>query len=124
MKKRFFCTLSLALVCMANTSVLAQGMMRVFPEKAELGYLLPVAYPEVVLNGKPDRLSAGSLVRDLNNRIVLLNTLPSAEVIVSYTREPTTNQIQFVWILNQPEFEREKERIKQKRRAERDAAAQ
>jgi hypothetical protein len=124
MKKRFFCTLSLTLISLMNTSVLAQGMMRVFPEKAELGYLTPVAYPDVVLNGKPDRLSAGSLVRDLNNRIVMLNALANQEVIVSYTREPTTNQIQFVWILNQSEFEREKERIKQKRLAERDAAAQ
>jgi hypothetical protein len=123
--------IALALLCLDLVSGLdnrwfsqsahAQGLLRVFPEKAELGIMVPRAYPEVALNGKLDRLSAGSLIRDLNNRIVLLNTLANEEFIVSYTREPTTQQIQFVWILNQTEFEREKERLKQKRQIERDA---
>ncbi len=129
MNKRSFCSLAFALV--SSYTVLAsihlaqaQGSLRVFPDKAELGVLVPRLYPEVALDGKLDRLSAGSLIRDLNNRIVLLNSLNSQEYIVSYTREAGTDQIQFVWILNQAEFEREKERIKQKRRAQRDGVLQ
>jgi hypothetical protein len=120
MKKRIFCSLIMALA--ASATVLAQGMLRVFPEQAELAVLTPRLHPEILLDGKPDRLSPGALIRDLNNRIVILNSLPDQDVIVSFIREPATKQIQFVWILSQAEFDREKERMKQKRRAEKAAA--
>lgn len=98
----------------------AQLINRQFPESSELAYLSVLQFPDVIVNRKADRLGQGSLIRDQNNRIVLSGTL-QGEYLVVYTRG-IANEINFVWILREDEVARERERMKQKRAAEREAA--
>ncbi len=95
--------------------------LRVFPESAQLGVIAPGQFPEIMLDGKAARLTPGSLIRDQNNRVVLLGTL-QGEYIVSYTKDPA-GQVNLVWIITQAEMDREKDRLKKKREAERAAAS-
>jgi hypothetical protein len=102
------------------STVPAQLINRQFPESSELAYLSVLQFPDVIVNRKADRLSQGSLIRDQNNRIVLSGTL-QGEYLVVYTRG-IANEINLVWILREDEVARERERMKQKRAAEREAA--
>jgi hypothetical protein len=95
--------------------------LRVFPESAELGVIAPGLFPEIVLDGKPARLTPGSLIRNESNRVVLLGTL-QGEYIVSYTKDPA-GQVNLVWIITRAEMDREKDRLKKKREAERAASS-
>ncbi len=98
----------------------AQLINRQFPEASELAYFSVVQFPEVIVNRKSARLGQGSLIRDQNNRIVLSGSL-QGEYLVVYTLG-IGNEIQFVWILREDEVARERERMKQKRAAEREAS--
>ena len=98
----------------------AQLINRQFPPTSELAYLSVLQFPDVIVNRKADRLSQGSLIRDQNNRIVLSGTL-QGEYLVVYTRG-IADEINLDWILREDEVARERERMKQKRAAEREAA--
>jgi hypothetical protein len=112
--------LSLVLALLVTNSAQAQLINRQFPPNSELAYLSVLQFPDVIVNRKADRLSQGSLIRDQNNRIVLSGTL-QGEYLVVYTRG-IANEINLVWILREDEVARERERMKQKRAAEREAA--
>jgi hypothetical protein len=101
-------------------SAQAQLINRQFPANSELAYLSVLQFPDVIVNRKADRLSQGSLIRDQNNRIVLSGTL-QGEYLVVYTRG-IADEINLVWILREDEVARERERMKRKRAAEREAA--
>lgn len=77
--------------------------IRQFPPKAVRGTLLVVAPPEVVMDGKKDRLSPGSRIRGANNIMVMSGALVGQTVVVNYTREPT-GMIHDVWILSADEI--------------------
>jgi hypothetical protein len=83
-----------------TTAVVA---IRQFPPKAVRGTLLVVAPPEVVMDGKKDRLSPGSRIRGANNIMVMSGALVGQTVVVNYTREPT-GMIHDVWILSADEI--------------------
>jgi hypothetical protein len=112
--------LSFVLALLVINSAYAQLINRQFPPSSELAYLSVLQFPDVIVNRKADRLSQGSLIRDQNNRIVLSGTL-QGEYLVVYTRG-IANEINLVWILREDEVARERERMKQKRAAEREAA--
>lgn len=104
----------------------AQALFRIFPDPAELAIFTPQLHPDVLINQKPTRLSPGALIRNTENRIVLLGSLAPADYVVTYTKD-FLGQVNLVWLLTAPEVEREKERMKLKRAAEKaakDAAAE
>jgi hypothetical protein len=111
---------SIVFTLIAANQVNAQLINRQFPPGSELAYFTVVQFPDVIVNRKANKLSQGSLIRDQNNRIVLSGTL-QGEYLVVYTRG-IGDEINLVWILREDEFERERERMKQKRAAEREAA--
>jgi hypothetical protein len=111
---------SMVFALLATNSTQAQLINRQFPPNSELAYLSVLQFPDVIVNRKADRLSQGSLIRDQNNRIVLSGTL-QGEYLVVYTRG-IADEINLVWILREDEVARERERMKQKRAAEREAA--
>ena len=76
--------------------------LRQFPKNALRGVLVVKAPPEVSLNGKPDRLSAGARIRNLNNNFVTPGTLVDQELLVNYTRD-SMGQIYEVWLLSTEE---------------------
>lgn len=99
----------------------AQALFRVFPGPAELAILTPQNHPEILINQKPARLSPGALIRNTENRIVLLGSL-QGDYVVSYTKD-FLGEVNLVWMLTPAEIDREKDRIKLKRAAEKAAGA-
>ncbi|MBA4328836.1 MAG: hypothetical protein C0428_11465 [Polaromonas sp.] len=76
--------------------------VRQFPKAALRGVLVVKAPPEVSLNGKPDRLSPGARIRNLNNNFVVPGALLDQELLVNYTRD-SMGQIYEVWMLSAEE---------------------
>jgi hypothetical protein len=83
---------------------LNQGQMpvigaRQFPASAQRGVFEVGSSPEVVINGKPERLSPGHRIRGSNNQLVMSGQLSGLKVTVNYLRD-TLGNIHEVWILN------------------------
>lgn len=71
--------------------------------KAQYGVLRVVAPPEVLLNGKPARLSPGSRIRGTNNLMLMSGSLVGQDLKVRYTLEPL-GLVHEVWILTAREI--------------------
>ena len=96
-----------ALFFLAAASATAQTAefkpaVRQFPPAALRGEMVVVAPPDITLDGKPDRLSPGSRIRDTNNLLVMSGALVNQKVVVNYLREGAGN-VHEVWILNSEE---------------------
>ena len=92
------------LACLLVTSLGSAALVvnRSFPPTAVRGILTVTQPPEVLMNGKPDRLSPGSRIRGANNMLVMSGALVGQGLRVNYTREPNGN-IHDVWILTDDE---------------------
>ena len=77
-------------------------VVRQFPAAARRGELVVLAPPAITLDGKDDRLSVGSRIRDTNNLLVMSGALVNQKLLVNYTRESAGN-VHEVWILNSEE---------------------
>ena len=75
---------------------------RSLPQRSLRGDLVVIAAPEVQVNGKPTRLSAGSRIRNEGNMIVMPTTLTNQRLVVNYTMD-LAGQVQDVWILSPAE---------------------
>lgn len=75
---------------------------RNFPTNALRGKLVVQQPPEVLLDGKTDRLSPGSRIRGTNNMLVMSGALVGQSLVVNYVRE-NTGLIHEVWILTSAE---------------------
>ena len=101
-----------ALLLAASTSLLslpaiAQSdeltpAVRPFPKAALRGEMVVLAPPEILLNGKPERLSPGARIRDANNQLALSGALLNQKLLVNYLRD-NLGQVREVWILSSEE---------------------
>ena len=91
-----------ALPAFAQTAAEFKPNIRQFPVAALRGELVVVAPPEITLDGKADRLSPGSRIRDANNMLVMSGALVNQKVAVNYVRE-SAGHVHEVWILNSEE---------------------
>ena len=80
-----------------------QGMQRSAPKDVVTGQLVVTAPPEVTMNGKPDRLSPGARIRDLNNMLVLSGGIVGQQIPVVYRRDGA-GLVHEVWILTPAEY--------------------
>ena len=92
----------LAGLVVANVGSTAQVISRPFPPNAVRGILTVTQPPEVLMNGKADRLSPGSRIRGTNNMQVMSGALVGQAMRVNYTREPN-GYIHDVWVLTDAE---------------------
>jgi hypothetical protein len=99
---RFFAMLTALTLSIAPGTALSQMAGRPIPLQAQRGTLLVTDPPNIVLNGKPERLSPGARIRGANNLLVLSGTLVGQALSVRYLREPQ-GQIHEVWILTAAE---------------------
>ncbi len=76
--------------------------LRKFPDKALRGKMKVVQAPEILIDGKPERLSPGSRIRDTQQRLVMSASITNQEFIVNFVRNPM-GEVQDVWILNELE---------------------
>lgn len=103
--------LVLALACcaglgasLASSTVSAQMQFhRRFPIAALRGTITFSSPPDVVLNKTATRLSPGIRIHDLNNMLVLFGQLAGSKYTVDYTLEPSTGDLQEIWILSDTE---------------------
>jgi len=81
----------------------AQGIIREAPRDVRPGLLVVTQSPVITLDGKPDRLSPGSRIRDLNNMLVLSAGITGKEIPVVYRRDPS-GLVHEVWMLTPEEY--------------------
>ena len=91
-------SLAAALPVAAQTS-------RPFTAAALRGELLITAPPEVLINGRPGRLSPGARIRGPNNMLQMSGSLVGVPLLVHYTIEPSGG-LHNVWILTTDEAAR------------------
>jgi hypothetical protein len=85
-----------------GTTATAQLTVRPFPPRAERGAMQITNPPELILNGKAERLSPGARIRGTNNMLVMSAALSGQNLLVNFVREPL-GLIHEVWILNEDE---------------------
>ena len=85
-----------------GASAIAQLAPRPFPPHAQRAMMQVTAPPELLLNGKPERLSPGARIRSDTHMLVLSAALTGQNLLVNYVREPQ-GLIHEVWILNATE---------------------
>jgi hypothetical protein len=94
-----------AMLVWLTTWISVQAMpVRPFPPKALLGEMQVIQAPEVLINGKPARLSPGARIRGTNNMLTLSASITGQTHIVKYLHEPH-GLIHEVWILNPAEIQ-------------------
>ena len=76
--------------------------VRKFPANAVRGEMQLLAAPDVRIDGKPDRLSPGIRIRDINNNLILSSIVSGQKLVVNYVRD-NTGLVQLVWVLNTEE---------------------
>ncbi|MEO0002982.1 MAG: hypothetical protein RLZZ22_674 [Pseudomonadota bacterium] len=77
-------------------------LRRQFPEQARRGVLRVTAPPDILLDGKPDRLSPGARIHGTEQRIVMAGQLVGQELPVNYLREGM-GLVHEVWLLTPAE---------------------
>ncbi|HWI80600.1 hypothetical protein [Ramlibacter sp.] len=97
--------LLIAGLALAAATAFAQGLQRSAPKDVVLGRLAVTAPPEITVDGKPDRLSPGARVRDLNNMIVLSGGLVGKSLPVVYRRD-AAGLVHEAWQLTEAEYEK------------------
>ena len=98
----FVASLAFAMCAM---SLAASGQVtsaRPFPPTAQRGLLQVMQPPDLLLNGKPDRLSPGARILGANNMLVLSGQIIGQKALVNFVREPG-GQVHQVWILTEAE---------------------
>lgn len=80
----------------------AESGFRQFPKQALRGSLVVTSTPQVMLDGKPDRLSPGSRIRNTQNMVVMPSSVNGQTLVVNYVRE-INGLIHEVWILTEKE---------------------
>jgi len=81
----------------------AQGIERSAPKDVVLGRMLVTAPPQITMDGKPERLSPGSRIRDLNNMLVLSGGIVGKNLPVVYRRD-AAGLVHEVWMLTDEEY--------------------
>lgn len=92
-----------AVLALALPVLASAQLQRPFPRDALRGDMQFTQPPEVLLNGRPARLSPGARVRSDNNQLVMLPQLQGAKATVHYTFEPS-GMISAVWFLTPEEL--------------------
>ena len=82
-----------------------ETIRREAPKDVTLARMTIVAPPVIELDGKTDRLSPGSRIRDTRNMIVLSASLAGQTIPVVYRRDPA-GLVHEAWILTADEYKK------------------
>ncbi len=99
----FICAASAGLWLLSLSPASAQGIIREPPKDVVLSRMVVTAPPEITLDGKPDRLSPGARIRDLNNMMALSGGLVGKTLPVVYKRD-SAGLVHEVWMLTPDEY--------------------
>jgi hypothetical protein len=84
------------------TTLSAQAFDRPFPVTAKRGKMTPGYFPDMTIDGKARRLSAGARIWNQDNTIEMPTALRGTDLIINYT-ETDAGDIDNVWILTSDE---------------------
>jgi hypothetical protein len=84
----------------------AQAQQRSFPATALRGEITVLQPPDVLLNGRPARLSPGARIRGENNLMMVSGTLANQRLVVHYTTD-LSGLLSEVWVLSAAERSRQ-----------------
>ena len=90
-----------ALAALLSPPAQAQ-MQRLFPHGVQRAQISFVEPPQVLLDGRPERLAPGARVRNEHNMIALSGTLRGKTFVVNYLRDPA-GVVRDIWILTPQE---------------------
>ena len=76
--------------------------LRKFPANALRGTLQVVQTPQILIDGKPERLSPGARIRDPQQRLVMSASITGQTLVINFVRNPM-GEVHEVWILNELE---------------------
>ncbi len=93
--------------CLFPSVSQAQTETRQFPKAALRGMLEVTQPPQILINGRVERLSPGARIKAQNNLIVMSGSLVGQSVLVNYVRNQQ-GLIQDVWILSSAEAQQER----------------
>jgi hypothetical protein len=85
-----------------STTALAQFSTRPFPPNTLRGAMVVINPPDLVMNGKAERLSPGARIRGANNMLVMSGSIVGQNLLVNFVREPN-GMVHEVWILTEAE---------------------
>jgi len=88
--------------CAVSLATSAQTSLRPFPPKAQRGVMQITQPPELLLDGRQDRLSPGARIHGTNDMLLMSGALIGQAVVVNFVREPA-GQVHEVWILSDAE---------------------
>ena len=91
-----------ALVATALMASAQTPTVRPFPPKAERGVMQITQPPELLINGKAERLSPGARIRGTNNMLVMSGALVGQSLPIKFVREPL-GLVHEVWVLTEAE---------------------
>jgi hypothetical protein len=95
------CTVLVTLLALP-ASALAQFSTRPFPPNTLRGAMVITNPPELVMNGKAERLSPGARIRGANNMLVMSGSIVGQNLLVNFVREPN-GMVHEVWVLTEAE---------------------
>ncbi|MBL8313714.1 MAG: hypothetical protein JNK55_08205 [Rubrivivax sp.] len=98
--------LAMAALALAFTAPAWSQVPRNFPAQALRGEIAVVQPPELLLNGRPARLSPGARIRGENNLLRTTDTLANRRLVVHYTVD-LSGLLSEVWILTAEERARQ-----------------
>ncbi len=101
LKNSIFAILLIAVQAI-NTPATAQ-IARNFPDSAVRGKIAFKSPPQIELDGKAERLSAGARIRDEQGVLAMTGALEGKSFTVNFRREAATGQVHEVWILSAEE---------------------
>lgn len=86
-----------------TTALVPMAFMRQLPVGSLRGELVLTNPPEVLLNGKADRLAPGARIRGTDNMLVMPGAAVGQKLVVNYTRE-SYGLLLDVWVLRPDEI--------------------
>jgi hypothetical protein len=101
LKNSIFAILFIAIQAI-NTPATAQ-ITRIFPDSAVRGKIAFKSPPQIELDGKAERLSAGARIRDEQGALAMTGALEGKSFTVNFRREASTGLVHEVWILSAEE---------------------
>ncbi|MEQ1534679.1 MAG: hypothetical protein ABL923_02280 [Burkholderiaceae bacterium] len=101
LKSSIFAILFIAIQAI-NTPASAQ-IARHFPDSAVRGAITFKSPPQIELDGKAERLSAGARIRDEQGVLAMTGALEGKSFTVNFRREASTGLVHEVWILSAEE---------------------
>lgn len=98
-------TLLAGLLAALPLTAAAQGIVREAPKDVRPARMVVTAAPHITLDGKPEQLSPGARIRDLNNMLVLSASITGQDIPVVYRRD-AARLVHEVWVLTPDEYRR------------------